>query len=154
MALNNVRKLSAFGNSRVQIGNNNLTVHVHVPDNFIDLTTEHHHSRPSSQGVIGLTIDLPSVFSTPQVSQHRRGSDRASPLTNIHRTAPSRGRLAICNSKEEIRCLRCDLGGHTYGECYANSKTVDRGRQARLQSGRCLFCGEEGHWQDDCLRKA
>ncbi|KAK3936718.1 hypothetical protein QBC46DRAFT_394424 [Diplogelasinospora grovesii] len=98
-----------------------------------------HRPRPQNNA---LTINLPSVFNR-EVIRHR--SARPSTSTHDRRAASSYGRSTIRQLEPEIRCFKCDLKNHVYGDCRASRETVLEGRKARMRSGRCLYCGEADH---------
>lgn len=48
-----------------------------------------------------------------------------------------------------IKCFRCD-NQHLLSDCYASLETVYKARERRMNSNRCVNCGSEKHWVEDC----
>ncbi|KAI0808711.1 purine and uridine phosphorylase [Xylaria sp. FL0064] len=90
---------------------------------------------------ITMNLDTSSREREPQRAQQRTWSSS---------TWQGNDWSAFWHKNTELQCWRCDLTGHLREDCYASDETVRRGRWNRRLSGRCIGCGEEGHWQADC----
>ncbi|KAI0425658.1 nucleoside phosphorylase domain-containing protein [Xylaria sp. FL1042] len=90
---------------------------------------------------VTMARDASNCEREPQRTQHTTGS---------RNTRHGDNRPTSRHEITKLRCLRCDLTNHLLKDCYAGDRTVERGRLNRMNSGRCYWCGEEGHWQDDC----
>ncbi|KAI1319041.1 hypothetical protein F5Y16DRAFT_109359 [Xylariaceae sp. FL0255] len=161
MASNTVREVRTFGHSIVQIGNTYLIINdmpSRIASTYFGLMyVSSIDSCNPSPDVLDLTTgrrsDLHALLSYLTVTDLQ-----SAPLAQgVHRQRPSPDRVPHRTYSPRIRrisrCYRCDRESHEYSMYYALEETVDRGREARKRDGRCLYCGDEDHWQDDCPRR-